>query len=227
MGKVTEKLVLNKSANKVVDVPCAQCNRPTKHKILASADIQGEELFPPHGSVEYWLQHQVIQCQGCEQISYRTVTGNSEDFDVSEFGEWTANETVQLFPTRSAGRNQMKDAHLFPPNVQRIYEETIGAMNNDQTILAGIGIRALIETLCRDKKATGRNLMEQIDDLTKQGVLTTDGAAILHKLRTLGNTAAHEVKPHTQKQLGLALDVVEHLLMGVYVLPARASSTFK
>jgi hypothetical protein len=69
--------------------------------------------------------------------------------------------------------------------------------------------------------------MEQIDDLTKQGVLTTDGAAILHKLRTLGNTAAHEVKPHTQKQLGLALDVVEHLLMGVYVLPARASSTFK
>ena len=115
---------------------------------------------------------------------------------------------------------------MLPANVRRIYEETIGAMNNDQSVLAGIGIRALIETVCNDRKANGKNLMKRIDDLVKLGVLTAEGAAVLHKLRTLGNSAAHEVKPHTQAQLGLALDVVEHLLNGVYVLPAHAKTTF-
>jgi hypothetical protein len=59
------------------------------------------------------------------------------------------------------------------------------------------------------------------------GVLTQDGADILHKLRTLGNDAAHEVKPHSLQELGLAFDVVDHLLLGVYILPDHAKKTFK
>jgi hypothetical protein len=46
------------------------------------------------------------------------------------------------------------------------------------------------------------------------------------KIRTLGNDAAHEVKPHKPKQLSLALDVCEHLMKGVYLLPHYAEETF-
>lgn len=67
----------------------------------------------------------------------------------------------------------------------------------------------------------------KIDYLVKQGVLTTEGATILHKIRTLGNNAAHEVKPHDYVELGLALDVIDHLLQGVYILPYHANSNFK
>jgi hypothetical protein len=48
----------------------------------------------------------------------------------------------------------------------------------------------------------------------------------LHKIRTLGNAAAHEVKPHTEKQLRLAMDVIEHLLTDVYILPKRIDLEF-
>jgi hypothetical protein len=57
--------------------------------------------------------------------------------------------------------------------------------------------------------------------------LTKDGADILHKLRTLGNDAAHEVKPHSLQELGLAFDVVDYLLLGVFILPVNAKKTFK
>lgn len=50
-----------------------------------------------------------------------------------------------------------------------------------------------------------------------------EGAKILHSLRIMGNQAAHKVKPHSEEDLRTAFDVVEHLLQGVYVLPAKAS----
>jgi hypothetical protein len=52
-------------------------------------------------------------------------------------------------------------------------------------------------------------------------------ASILYKIRTLVNNAAHEVKPHSEKQLGLTLDIVEHLLKDVYILPKLAESEFE
>ncbi|ENB4343872.1 DUF4145 domain-containing protein [Vibrio parahaemolyticus] len=99
-------------------------------------------------------------------------------------------------------------------------------MNNESAVLAGIGLRALVETICKDNNAQGRSLYKQIDALVEQSVLTPSGAKILHKIRTLGNDAAHEVKPHNSKQLGLAMDVVEHVLREVYIIPKQVQAEF-
>ena len=69
-------------------------------------------------------------------------------------------------------------------------------------------------------------MLAKIDNLAAQHVLTTASATILHKIRSLGNAAAHEVKPHSERQLGLAMDVVEHLLKDVYILPKLAEDEF-
>lgn len=132
-----------------------------------------------------------------------------------------------LYPSRVEGRKSLKDSHLLPSKVGHIYTETHKALCDGLPILVGIGLRAIIETVCKDKAAQGKNLLENIDDLEKKGMLTHDGAAILHKLRVLGNLAAHEVQPHSSEQLALALDVVEHLLEGAYIFPKKASRTFK
>ena len=217
---------INKTAGSVLDAPCKECKRDTKHKVLASVDVEGEDWFCEN-SIQYWVHHQVIQCQGCETTSFRTASTNTGDYDYVDLQTIEYNESVELFPSRNEGRSAVKDVHLLPSNVQQVYEETIKAMNNEQPVLAGIGIRALVETICKDKQALGKNLAEKINDLVKLGVLTQDGATILHKIRTLGNDAAHEVKPHKPEQLGLALDVCEHLLQGVYLLPHHAKQTFQ
>lgn len=225
MPQNTRNLDINKTAGTIVDVPCTVCRRSTKHKVLASADLDGEDWYGEN-SVQYEVHHQVVQCQGCETTTFRVISTNSEDYEpVDDHLECI--ESVTLYPSRNEGRTPVKDIHLLPPNVQRIYDETIKAMNNDQPVLAGIGIRALVETICKDKQATGHNLAEKIDALVTIGVLTSDGATILHKIRTLGNDAAHEVKPHKTEQLSLALDVCEHLLQGSYLLPYYAKKTFK
>lgn len=101
------------------------------------------------------------------------------------------------------------------------------ALSNQAPVLTGIGLRALLETVCKEKNATGHDLLKKIDSLVSSGILTPASAAILHKIRALGNAAAHEVKPHSDKQLGLAMDIVQHLLKDVYILPKQVGSEFE
>jgi hypothetical protein len=89
-------------------------------------------------------------------------------------------------------------------------------------MLAGIGIRSLIEAVCKEEDAQGSNLKDKIDDLVKMGFLTQSGAEILQKLRLMGNEAVHEMKRHDTRTLGIAFDVVENVLQAVYILPAEA-----
>ena len=51
-------------------------------------------------------------------------------------------------------------------------------------------MRALVEAVCMEKSASGNNIEKRIDDLVNKGVLTTEGADILHSIRLIGNKAA-------------------------------------
>lgn len=228
MAKI--KLEIDKAPNETITVRCVGwCRASTKHTVLASVNLAGEEEWDP-GYMYYWNDsYQIIQCAGCETISFRQTHQNSED--TVRVGNDPADldygvDEVQ-YPSPVAGRGAIQDHHTLPSQLHRIYLETIKAINSKQPVLAGIGIRAIVETVCEDKKAKGRNLLEKIDDLVGQGVLTKEGSEILHKLRTLGNEAAHEAKPHDDDHLSLAMDVIDHLLSGVYVLGPYARSTFK
>lgn len=192
-----------------------------------SIDKSGEEH---DGDFDfYWNSHyQIIECQGCKTISFRKSSSNSEDYEPVGQNEYESVVYEEIYPSRIEGRKGLDDELIYlPSKVQRIYTETLQALNSKSPILAGIGLRALVETVCEEKNANGTNLLKKIDDLTNQNVLTPVGAQILHKIRTLGNAAAHEVKPHSEKQLGLAMDVIEHLLTDVYILPKQVEAVFE
>lgn len=215
-----ESVELNKSVGEEYFVPCERCSVETAHKVVVSADVSG--TFYPEG-IKYWEQYQIIQCQGCKSISFRKDYQNTDDVDYFEKDDGTVDAELvhheEIYPSRIAGRQKLKRSWLLPSGVSRIYDETHGALSNKLTILAGIGIRALIEAVCIEKNTAGANLKQKIDDLVHKGFLTQAGAEILHQLRALGNEAAHDIKPQSEDSLDLAMDVVENLLQGVYVLP--------
>lgn len=116
----------------------------------------------------------------------------------------------------------MREHHYLPSQVASIYDETHASLCADRFIMAGFGIRAIVEAVCNDKNIAGRNLQLKIDGLRDAGHITKDGALILHNLRFMGNKAAHELKTHKRNELEAGFDVLEHLLQGVYVVPQQA-----
>jgi hypothetical protein len=221
-----EKVEVNRSQGENIEVPCSECARKTHHTVLQSVDTSGRDDYGPNDWFAWDNHFQIIQCQGCKTISFRRTHENSEDYYQVGDSEWEPQTHENLYPSRVAGRKKLRDEHLLPPKVRLIYNETIEALVNGQKVLTGIGLRAVVETVCKDKSAEGKDLSEKINYLAGQGMLTKDGAEILHKLRTLGNEAAHEVKPHNQEQLALAMDVVQHLLEGAYIFTEKVKRTF-
>ena len=217
----------DKQRDAKIDVSCSGCGRTTKHMVLSSIDTSDYVETGPADAMSWEASYQIVQCQGCESIRFRIVSTNSEGVYQVGPDDWEWGEHVEVFPNPNEGRGPLDDILLLPMDIQVIYEETLLALNSRQRVLCGAGIRALIEAVCRDQNAAGNDLFTKIDDLVAQKALTKDGADILHKLRVLGNKAVHEVKPHSDEQLSLAMDVVEHLIQGVYLLPIQAKRTFK
>lgn len=200
-------------------IPCGECNRETRHKVLAETEVHWEY---GDGQVDVFCEHQIVQCQGCLTISFCESTVCSEDVEYDEHGNTYYPKTRKFFPSRIAGRPTMQEVYLLPQGVQQIYEEAHGALCAELQIMAGFGIRAIVEAVCKDKGMLGGNLKERIDALAKSGLITAAGAEILHHLRFMGNAAAHEMKAHSPSEMNAAFDVVEYLLQGVYVLPKQA-----
>lgn len=226
MGRQTRDFKLETLENQKHKIACKECSRETLHTIIASYKETGSDECGFGQSVGWTSQNQIIQCLGCESVTFREVSSCSEDcYHDYEENETIYPETIKYYPARTTGLKAI-NTYLLPTKLQSIYEETRLAIENEQNVLAGIGVRALIETVCKDQSATGKNLFEQINSLKEKSILTNDGADALHKLRSLGNDAAHEVKAHTKDQLLLALQIVDHMLDGTYIIPQNISQVF-
>ncbi|KTC28020.1 hypothetical protein AO239_12165 [Pseudomonas sp. ICMP 19500] len=213
----------NSARNQIVKVICETCKILQKHIVVTSLEeVVSEEGF------ESLTSYQIVQCQNCEGVSFRRDYTDSDCYyHDDETGEVEVYHTDDIYPNRTAGRFKIKGEYHLPFTVRVAYGELILALNGGQKILAGLGIRVVIEIVCKDKEAEGKNLLSKIDDLALKGVLTKVDAGILHQLRVLGNESAHEAKPSSNEQLNLAMDVVEHLLLGAYIHPVLTSTAFK
>jgi hypothetical protein len=210
----TAKIATGSRTGKKIVLVCGSCGRDTTHEILLSLDSADET---PDHDIQWSESYLTVQCRGCQTVSFCIESSSSEDFDE----ENRAIITRRLFPNRIPGRTALKDLYFLPPKLRQVYEEARSALTEEFAILTGIGIRAIVETVCNENRASGRNLFQKITGLVKAGLISVKEAEILHDLRFMGNEAAHNVKAHTQTELNLAFDVVEHLLKTVYILPQQ------
>ncbi|MBY0533957.1 MAG: DUF4145 domain-containing protein [Rickettsiaceae bacterium] len=212
----------DKTKEKEYKVACLECDTETFHKVIKSVSEHSEE---PWGI--YWANHEIIMCQGCRTISFRLASGTDDIIGEDYDGDPIYDTSVKLFPSRIRGRKQLRYAHNLPVKIYKIYSETHKALSSEQPILAGIGIRALVESVCTEKDAKGSNLKERINNLVEIGVLTKEGAQILDNTRIFGNESAHEIIPIKDEDLGILMDIAENLLENTYILPVKARELAK
>lgn len=214
------KVAVAKPSGQELWIACASCNAVTSHKILTAVSSKDES---EEGDIQVWEDYWTVQCQGCKHVSFCHESRCSEDLVLCADGSEELRRTRKLYPPRVPGRPQMRRVYELPHPLLEIYKETHSAFCNGLPILAGIGLRAIVEAVCMQKSSTGKDLKQKIDSLVSLGLITPEGARILHSLRFMGNKAAHEVKKHTEAEIDAAFDVIEILLQAVYVSPKRAA----
>jgi len=212
----------HKSISEIIEktkwILCHDCGKKTEHMVLSQvSNVDGDV------NVTAWTDYYFTQCNGCKSVTLLKEFRFSEYYSPNPYtGENELDVEISLYPSRLQGRKEMTDLFSIPHGIGIIYSETLQAIINNQNILAGIGIRVIVEGVCNDKSSTGRNLKEKINDLANKGFITHDSATILHNLRFMGNRSAHEIKSHGSKELNIAFDIINILLQNVYVMPKKA-----
>lgn len=226
----------NKSKGRIVQVYCLTCKRSTRHVVNVSYYKWGAETNKREGwHIDWSNDYQVVECQGCETMSFRELEYFSEAQDFDSDGS-----SVRVYPLRNAQAQSARPYHNVPTNLRRIYNESVDCFNNDSPILCAAGLRALVEGICAQQgiadgpvqvsaKGGGTqivrrdNLEGRIAGLQEKGLLTQSSAETLHEHRYLGNEAIHELARPTVDELKLAIEILEHVLEQLYELPEKAA----
>jgi hypothetical protein len=117
---------------------CNSCGTHTNHEVLQEhkqnfyrEQYQDMEIDFAHGK---W---QIIQCSGCETVSFRETWLTSEDI-FSGASESASAET--LYPRRSVSDLAPKFILNLPEKLRRLYAEVIYCYNYGQHVLCAAGL---------------------------------------------------------------------------------------
>ena len=227
-----DETILDSTKDRSLKLHCVRCSGKTNHKVLQSVVRNMSENY-----MDWSGTYEIVQCLGCESISFREEIYFSELVDRWPGG---ANGTeVSLYPKRTEQTRPEKPTYHAPVSVRKIYKEVIDCYNNESFVLCAAGLRAMVEGICASKGIKKRkveieredgsketkiktNIQGKISGLFEQGYLTKDHAELLHEHRFLGNDAVHELSSPTTEELNIAIDILGHTLEALYNLPRQA-----
>jgi hypothetical protein len=197
---------------------CRVCYGATKHDFLFEHSVETNP-WDYHEKTTW----QVLRCRGCESIRFRIW---NEDYEISPSEDEDGNPlyltSESLYPRSLRSHKPLPHLHFVPEVIRNVYGQSITALGEQANILASIGLRACVEAVCNHLSISGSSLDKRIDGLFRAGHVSNTDKKRLHAIRFLGNDAAHEIREPDERDLLIALDIVDHLLNSVFILERRA-----
>lgn len=192
-----------------VECFCNNCQKRTNHKILCI------EYDPKVGGEEYLCEesYQIVKCCGCDNYEFRKEYVDFEN-DQYNYDEIYPKYALKIFSDRESA--------CIPSNIYNLYSEIRRAVSSESMLLAGIGLRILVEAIANDLKIQKDKLQSKITEMKNRSLISDAQCSMLHKIRFLGNDVAHETELPTHDQVNMALDILETVIRQCYVQPELA-----
>jgi hypothetical protein len=129
-------------------------------------------------------------------------------------------ETIQ-YPPMSFRR--LPDwAHRLGSDQKGLLDEVYRALAADSRRLAMMGSRALIDRVLLDNVGDEGGFRQRLRSLVETGVISARESDVLATALEAGHAASHRGHLPSIEHLNDVMDIVEHLLRTVYVLPQTA-----
>lgn len=193
---------------------CRNCKGLRNHKLIHEVKTRGGD---DNDYFQWIRKYSIIECLGCEAVSFLEVYGDTEMIAHNEDGEPDYYFDKFIYPLYLEQSEELEYVHYIPESIKVIYRETISAFKTNSYILTAGGLRAIIEAICNHLKIKKGNLADRIDLLHNKGHLTLSESKRLHSIRFLGNDALHEIEKPKKDHLFILLDIVNHLLSNLFI----------
>lgn len=221
---------------------CESCRKETNHGIVLSHETS------PETTDDFWWSkiYHIVQCLGCDNNSFvteytdETLIGYDsvgEEYHYTVYNAYP--EPIHKYVNPVQTPHQALDFLSAPESIQEIYKQICFAYNQESYLLAGVGLRMLIEGICKEisisevqtltgdveesqnkEDAFSGSLLQKINSLESANYIVKNQADILHKIRMIGNLSAHELEPAKRSTIREAIGILERIIEQIYVYTA-------
>jgi Domain of unknown function (DUF4145) len=199
---------------KTIETKCGYCEKITHHQLLFIKKVKVIEDFE-----SITISYMTAQCGGCKTISFLIRIPEIDAFeDEPQFTDYNFPLKPDFLETDYNFLREV-DQDELPIKISKLYEEVKTMFRKESNIMAGIGLRMLVEAICIQQKISGGNLQQKINKMYTSGLISASELPILDKLRLIGNQSAHKIKAFSIDKLSYALDIINHILISIYILP--------
>ena len=162
-------------------------------------------------------EHELIQCQGCDSVSYR---------HVERCSEWESGQVdyFAIYPPRVARRRPDWVDQLKKREIGELFDEVYSALQTNSKRLALMGARCLADIALNDIVGDIGGFEKKIKQAVKDGHLSGRDGNVLNAAVDAGNAAAHRNYNPSDNALSQTLDIIEHLFVNLYIMPNAASN---
>lgn len=209
----------------IIRVHCGECVGKRNHKIVAQHKYT--DNFDDGYGLWMYYEYSIIQCCGCDHISFLSKSLFSED--VYPVGYLPNNEidyqedwTEKLYPPPIYRQKPEWFDDLPDPILQTIFDELYKSLQSESHFLATFGARTALDRLIVLKVGDKGNFKKGIKALQDQGLLSDHEKEILEPTLEAGHAAAHRGYTPSSEEMTTIMDTIESLVHRILVLPAKA-----
>lgn len=164
------------------------------------------------------VEEQLWSCDFCDMAVVELYSVDRVPLNGNKGISTTGKETLisHVWPAQEP-RPLSEDA---PEKVRDLFLEAGRAEAVAAFRLAGVGYRSVVEEICKERGADGKNLHAMISDLAQLNVPQSviDG---FHEARLLGNDSVHDGLEYAPDEVADIADLIEEAVLVLYVQPAE------
>lgn len=189
-------------------IVCRHCGNKSCMEIVSRGSRLEVEYENGAPAYDYGFYCHVLHCPACENLTLRRAE-EGPWIDMYDRASWEI-----VYP-----RNEVSLENL-PADIQSAYDAACKVKGVDANFFA-MGLRRVLEYVCKDKNASGRTLQDKLNNLAEQEIIPKTLAEMAHQLRALGNVGAHpELGELSPKEIPVLGDICRAILEYVYYAPA-------
>jgi hypothetical protein len=195
---------------------CYHCANTVPHKRVTT--IRGQELYEQDDRRRYLedFDYDVYRCPTCQGVSF-----------FGDFAAYPMHKTLseqRLYPSGAAllpKPHKLASKECVPKHILKLYEEIWPLRHIAPSAFAG-QIRRGLEFICKDQKAEGAALFQQLKNLTSRGVFPGAFAELTDLMRQIGNLGSHATEREVDFwDAELLDDFFRSIVEYVYIMPSK------
>jgi Domain of unknown function (DUF4145) len=188
---------------------CPHCSVPSYHSFVVGPYVK-------HSGDAEIEGHVLVECQNCQHVMY--VVGKRK-------GAVHFYEYKESFPL---GNPESSVETTIMSGVRDDFIEALKCKSISAHKATVVMCRRALQASCKQFGAEGAKLINQIDDLSRKGRITTALKDMAHDIRKLGNDGAHPDEDGlgevTKEDAEDIVEFTRQYFEHVYVMPARSDA---